>query len=173
MQSDKARAGLAALATIGREPQAVLAALGPRRVSSTRERFREGVDPKGIRWDSYAPLNPLYAEDKRGPSILIGAGGMASGLMLSITSQVEGNVLMIGSSRRYAAVHQFGAVIRPKNAKALVFTMGGRTFRVASVTVPARPYLGLSTDDREMIVEEIALFVGRAIGRYFNRALKV
>ncbi|MNR54745.1 Phage virion morphogenesis family protein [compost metagenome] len=43
----------------------------------------------------------------------------------------------------YAAIHQFGGVIRPKKAKAL--KVGGRV--VSQVRIPARQYLGISAED--------------------------
>ncbi len=57
--------------------------------------------------------------------------------------------LAIGTNRAHARVHQFGATIEAKNGQALVFALGDRIVQVASVTVPARPFLGLSNADRE------------------------
>lgn len=53
-----------------------------------------------------------------------------------------------GSNKIYAAVHRFGAVIRPKTAEAVRFRLASGLVRARSVTIPARPYLGLSAEDR-------------------------
>ena len=157
-------AALGTLAGFGRSPGGVLGAIGVKLASNTWMRFREGIDPSGRRWADYAPLNPLYASHKYGPSILVGAG-MRGGLQGSITSAVEGNAVLVGSNKIYAAVHQFGAVIRPKVASRLRFTMGGRAITARSVTIPARPYLGLSDTDRADVFETLDGFLRRAMAR--------
>lgn len=49
-----------------------------------------------------------------------------------------------GTDVKYAAIHQFGGVIRAKNAKALRFKIGGQWIMRKSVTIPARPFLPIS-----------------------------
>lgn len=133
------------------------AAIGEVLVSSTKERFREERDPVGNAW---APLNRLYAATKKGTGILKESGQLA----WSIVWQVASDTLFVGTNRPHARVHQFGAVIKPVTAAALVFEMGGETIRVASVTVPARPFLGISSADREAILDTIADFLDLATG---------
>ena len=62
----------------------------------------------------------------------------------------------VGTNLVYAATHQFGAsgrVIRAKNKPYLAFEYHGRTIRKKQVTVniPARPFLGISDEDRQEI----------------------
>ena len=57
--------------------------------------------------------------------------------------------VVFGSDRPYAAIHQFGGTITAKNAKAL--NVHGR--RVKSVTIPARPWLGLSAADEQRLLD--------------------
>lgn len=152
------------IAAIGRNPRGVLEAVSAQVIKSTRRRMEAGTDPRGVRWDSYAPLNPLYASEKVGPGILRGAGYTTSGLYRSITSYVDGNRLVWGSNLVYARIHQLGGVIRPKNARALVFWMGGQKFERGSVTIPARPYLGFTDEDREALVGELEEYLARAMG---------
>jgi len=66
----------------------------------------------------------------------------------------------VGSGLVYAGVHQGGATIRPTSAKALAFQLGGRLVFARSVTVPARPWLGLSADHRDEIVEAAEDWLG-------------
>lgn len=102
-------------------------------LNATLARFHTARDPDGNPW---APLNPLYAETKQGPGILRERGGLTG----SIVYQVSGDTVSIGSNRIYAAVRQRGAVIVPKNAKALHFMLGGHPVTVKPVTIPARPH---------------------------------
>lgn len=46
----------------------------------------------------------------------------------------------VGTDRIYAAIHQRGGVIVPKNAKLLSFTIGGQRVFAKKVTIPARPF---------------------------------
>ena len=138
---------LGRLAAAGADPRAFLVNVGEILVASTQERFRTETDPEGQPW---APLNPLYAAGKpAGKKILEASGQLAR----SIVYQIAEDELVVGTNRPHARVHQFGATIVPKSAAALVFSMGGETVRVKSVTVPARPFLGISSEDRERIVE--------------------
>ena len=41
----------------------------------------------------------------------------------------------------YSLVHEFGATIYPKKAKALRFVIDGKVIFARSVTIPARPYM--------------------------------
>lgn len=157
---DPIQSALKDIAAIGRDPQAVLAAIGLLMVRSTRHRIEQGVDPEG---QPFEPLNPLYALTKEGPGILRGRAWNQSGLYASLTSRANGNVLVWGSNKVYAPVHQFGAVIQPKNGNHLSFEMGGELFHVDSVFVPARPFLGFTERDREDAIEELGGFLRRAM----------
>lgn len=135
-----------------RDTTPIMRQIGNGLARSTRGRMARGVDPEGRAW---APLNPLYAANKRGPGILRGSG-MRGGLMGSITFRAGNGRVQIGTNRIYGAIHQYGGVIRPKNGKALKFMMGGRVFTMKSVTIPKRPYLGLSSADRDLVQNILA-----------------
>lgn len=59
----------------------------------------------------------------------------------SLTYAVQGDTVEVGTNVKYAAVHQFGAVIRAKNVPYLVFKTPTGYAKVKQVTIPARPYL--------------------------------
>lgn len=46
-----------------------------------------------------------------------------------------------GSNVKYARIHEFGGVIKAKNAPWLHFPVGGGWARVKQVEIPARPYV--------------------------------
>lgn len=146
-------AGMTRAAEVARHPAPLLRQIGVYLVHSTQARFPTARSPAGEAW---APLNPQYALFKTGPGILIGSG-MSGGLQGSITSEVVGDTVAWGSNKVSAAVHQFGATIVPVRAKALRFMYGSSVQVRKSVTIPARPYLGLSAED----AEEIAWLTGR------------
>lgn len=130
-------AALASLARAGRDPSPALKALGPLLVASTRNRIVATTSPDGRR---FAPLHPRTLARKRGPGILR-ERAMRGGLFASLTSEVSGATLAIGTNKVYAATHQFGRG-----------------------AIPARPYLGISEADRKQIAEVFAAFVWRATG---------
>ena len=111
---------------------------------STRERFKTQTAPDGTAW---AALQPWYQKEKRrNKNRTLTLDGY---LRSRLTWQFAGDrTVEIGSNLPYAAVHQFGATIKPRAAKVLMF----RGHVAKSVTIPARPYLGLSDEDRSEIV---------------------
>jgi phage virion morphogenesis protein len=148
--------GIKGLALTPARSLGLMRVLGQALVETTRERFQTGTDPWGRAW---APLLPAYAQFKRGTKILVVAG-MRGGLMGSIHYDAAPGRVVVGTDKIYGAVHQFGAVIRPKNAKALVFRLGPRLVRVQSVTIPARPFLGFGPKDIGAIEEATGAFLG-------------
>lgn len=142
----------------------ILPAIGTTLVEVVQKRFESAKEPFGAAWK---PLSPGYAAIKKGPGILR-ASRM---LQRSVAYLVSGNKITIGSNRIYAAVHQFGATIKPVRAKALAFKMGGAgkrggvgLVRAKSVTIPARPYLGFGPADQRAVMEVLNDFVHRTLG---------
>lgn len=112
-----------------------IAALGE---STTRLRFRTQTGPDGKPW------KPSLRAQITGGRTLTEAGHLAA----SISSRSGRDWAEWGANRIYAAIHQFGGTIRARSGKALRFALAGGGFAtVKSVTLPARPFLGLSTDD--------------------------
>jgi phage virion morphogenesis protein len=154
------------LSTMGQNMLPVARAIGVGLVRNTQDRFRAGRDPDGLAW---RPLRPFTLAMKRGPGILR-ESAMRGGLMASIAFRADagagGATVQIGTNKVYGAIHQFGGTIRPRNPKGLLFfrTPGGQVWGAArSVTIPARPYLGISREDRETIMDVLDAFQRRAI----------
>jgi phage gpG-like protein len=61
----------------------------------------------------------------------------------------------VGSPVVYAAIHEFGGVIRPKKAKFLSFQIDGKWIRTKQVTMPKRPWLMNSLEDVKPQIESI------------------
>lgn len=112
--------------------------------SSTRERFRTEIGPDGKRWKP-----SLRAQIKGGRTLT-----MDGHLGDSLSSRFGRDFAEWGVNRPYAAIHQFGGVIKPRQAKALRFRLANGGFvTTKSVTIPARPYLGISAADEADIVD--------------------
>jgi phage virion morphogenesis protein len=138
----------------------LLRQIGEYGVASTQRRFQSETAPDGIPW---AALNPAYASLKGGGYNILTLSGT---LQRSMNFRTGASVVRWGSPMIYAAVHQFGATIVPKNARALYFKLGlggVREMVVQSVTVPARPYLGISAEDAEEIIALTTDFMARLI----------
>ena len=160
---------LANLKKLGDWRAKAAAPIGMALVRGTQQRFAQARSPDGTPWKK---LLPAYAAIKRGPGILR-ASGM---LMRSITFSASPDEVHVGTNRIYARVHQLGAVIKPKTPGGrLVFRLGGGggtkgakkgkghnsgLVFVRSVTIPARPYLGISSDDERAIGDVIATIMG-------------
>lgn len=144
-----------------REPHVFLGPVATALARNTVERFWNERDPQGFAWK---PLSEFYAPMKEGPGILRGPGG--SGLWGSINSEVRGETVVVGASKPYAAIHQFGGVIKPKRGPHLIFRdRNGKAFGAArQVTIPARPYLGIGPEDERDILEAVEDATARLIG---------
>lgn len=142
--------------SLGRDSTPLLRAIGTGLVSNVQDRFDAGHAPDGTPW---APVKEPWASLKRGPGILREAG-MRGGLQGSITMDVAGDELAVGSNKIYAAVHQFGATIKAKDHPFLIFrTPDGRRFGQArQVQIPARPYLGIGPEDEDTILDAVEAF---------------
>lgn len=119
---------------------------------STKQRFIKQEDPDGNHW---AALKPSTLKRKKGPKILTESAGLRD----SIISAVRNNGLRVGTNKIYAATHQFGRDKMPEH-KRKVTKVFGKTLKFpvwAQVRnydpkIPPRPFLGVSTSDREEIM---------------------
>ncbi|SOC83112.1 phage virion morphogenesis (putative tail completion) protein [Ensifer adhaerens] len=152
------RRGFDQLAVHMGNTQPVMAAIGTAVVSSTHMRFVTQTDPDGMAWRA---LNTEYAKDKRNTRILTESGRLRD----SISDRAGRDEVTIGTNLIYAAIHQLGGTIVPVRATHLVFRIGGHLVQVLSVTLPARPFLGISEQDEAEIAEIVFAFVDRYIPR--------
>lgn len=161
-----AKAGLRLVAEAGGDLAPALRSIGAAIVKNTQLRFEAETGPKGVPWKKSrraASQGGKTLQDSRR-------------LYASLTSRVVGaGTLEVGTNVAYAAVHQFGATIRPKTSrgtrasgttKRLKFRIPGGGFRtVASVTIPARPFLGFTQEDREDVSDILARHLRVALTR--------
>lgn len=119
---------------------------------SHRLRFDAGIAPDGTPWKANSAITPKYGINRP-------LHGKTLNLRNGMVYQAGATSLRFGPSqatRAYAAIHQFGGVIKPKNGKALFFQAAGGGYRaLKQVTIPARPYLGLSEADLRMVLRKL------------------
>jgi len=121
--------------------------IGRKLVESTEQRFEAGVAPDGTTWMENSPDT---IEDKGHDKPLIGGTGerMTQMMQRQNHAQVKGNVLTVGNTMEYSAMQHFGGT------KANYPHLWG--------DIPARPFIGLSADDREMVIEQVTDAIERA-----------
>lgn len=123
----------------------------------TRRRIEdEKTSPDGAAWKP----------NRTGTPTLYQTGALAR----SIDYLVQGMQVVVGApsepvqGKPYAAIHQFGGTIVPKSADALAFVIGGQLVRTKKVTIPARPYLGVSSANAREITDAAARFIRKVLG---------
>lgn len=142
-------------------PRPLMRAIGEVLVDSTRERFRSSTGPDGRRWERNADttiLNYLRrysgSFNKSGRLSKKGAGrvmskrpliGESRALSTQISYRADRDSVLVGSPMVYAAMQQFGGT-RSK-------------FRHLWGDIPARPFLGLSYQDEDSILDAVADFL--------------
>ncbi|SFT73913.1 phage virion morphogenesis protein [Halomonas saccharevitans] len=122
--------------------------IGEHLQGAVEERFRTETDPEGHPWE---PLSDFTKANKRNDQILTESGG--AGLRGSIHYRAGRDTLEQGTNKIYGAIHQLGGTIRAKGGSLAIGRPGGAFALVKKVTIPARPYLGLSDEDRQVIDE--------------------
>ena len=89
-------------------------------------------------------------------------------LRRSVQSQVRRKTGLIigslGSSVKYARIHELGGVIRAKGKGWLSFRIGKHFIKVKQVTIPARPYLKPAIESNLKKINDI---IGKEIERQF------
>lgn len=138
-----------------RNPRPVLRAMGTTFKSITEGTFNSvGA--------SYRP-NPWPAKRDGSPSILQQSTTLAKSFHLAVTQTTA----TVSNPMIYAAIHQFGGVIRPVKAKRLSWIgPGGQRFFAMQVTIPARPFFPVLGDKLTAAAEAKILRAGeRALAR--------
>jgi len=177
---------LQGLARAAQDLSPALGHIGEAMKTSTQNRILAGgPGPDGQSWPA---LSPGYLLIKKGPGLLRESGQ----LLDTITWKLKGDqAVAIGSNKVYAAIHQFGGIIKlgarsgslrlRTDAKGQLLRQGGgkgaifakkthkrfveRVFESAAheVTMPARPFLGMSLKDQDETLAIIREHLQRAL----------
>lgn len=156
IKEDEITGALARLSAFLSDLTPAMQDIGDILVDSTKQRFIRGVSPDGARWapKSQTTLDRYGARTSNRIDVrpLFGPSGALSS---QIFYEVTPDSVSWGSPMVYAATQQFGA------AKGAF----GRTSRNGPIpwgNIPARPFLGISPEDRANILDSLADWVARA-----------
>ena len=131
------------------ETRGILKSIAEGLRTSTVERFKEERSPEGKPWKT-----SIRAREEGGKTLT-----KTGQLKNSIRTEVRGSGLAVGTNDIRAATLQFGdeRTIRAKNKKHLTFKVGGQWRRAGSVkvSIPPRPFLGISRADEQDIKETL------------------
>lgn len=145
---------------------------------ATRDRFRRETGPDGQPWQQLKRATIRRREAMGQTPITIlrsnSKGKSGSPLAGSINAMSDADSASIGTPVKHAAIHQFGGTIQIPARKGKIYRhkdpttgMVGRTFvskkdandvtevdiPAYSITMPARPFLGVSTEDEADILD--------------------
>lgn len=143
----------AALGRVNFKP--LMEVIGGNLVSVTQLRFEKGKGPAGVAW----PVS-RRVQQGGGKTLMLTrrlCDTIAQDGPLATAQSVE-----IGSNVEYAAIHQFGGTISAKNGKAL--NVPGIGLR-SSVTMPARPYLGIDSQDESLLLDVTDRWLKQTLGK--------
>ena len=150
IDSQSVTEALRRLAASAADPEPALKMIGERMVRSTKKRFKTSTAPDGAKW---LPNKPSTLKRKKGNKPLIGA---THSLATQISYAVSLDTLKVGSPMIYAATQQFGASRGQ-------FGKNKRNHPIPWGDIPARPFLGVSKEDEEMIDNTVAEYLHRAV----------
>lgn len=167
VQDQDIRRALADLAQAAAHPAPALKAIGENLAQSTKERFQTSTGPDGEQWaaNSEATLDAYLRKfegvfkqsgdlSKRGEKVasskkpLIGeTKSLSTGIYWDMVGE---SAVEVGSPQEYAAMQQFGGT--------------HAEFPNLWGDIPARPFLGISTADKAMILDTLSDFLRQAFG---------
>jgi phage virion morphogenesis protein len=149
-----------ALAELGRavnaldHPRDMFDEIGMALVVSTQRRFEDEKEPGGNPWPKSIRALATGGKTLTDTARLSG----------SMTHEASDSGVAVGTNVIYAAIHQFGGVIKPVNAPKLAFRVLGELKFVDQVTIPARPFLGIDDDDETEILAIAGDWLAQATG---------
>ncbi|WP_337267062.1 phage virion morphogenesis protein [Oryzifoliimicrobium ureilyticus] len=151
-------------------------------LSSTQERFQRETGPDGKKWQA---LSPRTASARAGRGVRGYDHILRDSVRLynSLTTASNATTATVGTNVIYAGIHQFGGTIeqgersqklslkRIRGKRGMRFVRSGRkgaierevTIGARSITIPARPYLGVNAADEAEIAAIIEAGLERVV----------
>ncbi|TFF20538.1 phage virion morphogenesis protein [Jiella endophytica] len=167
-----------------RERGDAMNAIGAYLVTATQQRFEREQGPDGKPWQRLSPrtANKRIGRSRRGYEHIL---RVKSRLYSSITYRADAASLAVGTNVKYAAIQQLGGTMEQSARRQTIyqrydpksgeidqrFVKRSRSnfarevdVKAHTITIPARPYLGISDEDRAELLEIIADTERRALG---------
>lgn len=170
--ASEALAGVEELKRRIAQPSGFYKNVGDYLVFSTKETFQRETSPDGQPWK---PLLPSTIKGRvsrgRSPNGILRESGALAG---SVSTQASSTNVKIGSNVEHAAIHQLGGTIKkPARQGEIFLKRNERTGEIGNlfvkkskanavqdvaipahtITIPARPYLGISDADEVAIIK--------------------
>lgn len=132
----------------GMDTSALMPRLGEYLQRSTQDRFKSQTSPDGATWDVLAPRTLARKEKKKlNPGkVLTERGLLRKGIAWQLLNK---STVEVGSNLAYAAAHQFG--MKQGYAGRGKYKTRRGSFPIPWGDIPARPFLGLSDQDKRKI----------------------
>ncbi|MBO2568625.1 hypothetical protein AYI84_04665 [Shewanella algae] len=139
---EQAATKLAAIAAKGEKLGPLMNDIGEMLLFSHQERNAQGISPDGVTWAALSPATQaLKPRHKTTPLRLNDI------LLNQLAYQADDHSLELGSNMVYAAMQQFGGTTSPKSM-------------IPGKEIPAREFLGLSSDDAQAVLDMMAEYLG-------------
>ena len=166
---------LARVEKAGVDTQPLMAEIAGAMLLSTQRRFETQTGPDGTPWRRLSPRTAARRLNRKGTrrgfdNIL----RVSNRLYDSVVGEASATEAAVGTNVIYAAIHQKGGAIdKPERSATVIHAVKGRkgeerlgrfakrgakraierdvTIGAHTITIPARPYLGFSEEDREEI----------------------
>ena len=127
-----------------------------------KERFDKEQAPDGQKWKPLSEMTKKMRakRHKTGNMKILKDNGE---LRRSITYEAGNNYVKVGSVLKYARVHQFGCTIHVSKKQRAYLHYRGFHIKKSIITIPARPFLGITQQEREHIKSMFHSYIKRRI----------
>jgi len=98
-------------------------------------------------------------------NLKVGTGHLRRSIQSKVKDRIKVIVLSLSSNVIYAGIHEYGGVIKAKKGPYLTFKIGDRWVKVASVTMPARPFLEPAIEDN---LDKMANIITSTVSKEMN-----
>ncbi|MCW1934113.1 phage virion morphogenesis protein [Pararhodobacter zhoushanensis] len=137
--------------------QPVLQDIGETMVETTRERFMTGVSPDGVAWAPKSEATLARYRRLPGKTDTRPLWGPSGDLHTLFAAQASATEVSWGTNVIYSAVMQFGATKGE-------FGENAAGYPIPWGDIPARPFLGVSDEDRNSIISALNDWLMQAWG---------
>lgn len=165
VQANEVKAALARVAGAVSDMRPLMQELGEIMIERTKGNFKAGQSPDGQTWAAKTPATLEAYRARKDPVDPRPLFGPSKQLSTQIFYEAEPGEVRWGSNLIYAAVMQFGAAKGSFGTKSGT-DKRGRKFSAALPwgDIPARPYLGVGTEDSRILIEAIEEYLSEALG---------
>jgi phage gpG-like protein len=138
----------------------------PRAAAEGLDRAAQSVYAEVIDKHLSGPKMGWGRGSKTNATLGIGSGDLMRSIstrLITSGSRINAQIGTFKYKLKYAAIHEYGGTIYPKNKKALRFNAGGKFFTVKKVTIPERSYLRSSLKaKRKDIIKLLTALIKRS-----------